>query len=1443
MKYICRYIQLLLTLSWGALHGQNVDFSADNIEGCAPHVVQFYNLSTGFENPTYYWDLGNGTTSALEHPQALYLDDGSYTVSLTVTENANTYEEVKENYIIVFLKPEIEFQASDTTGCMPLNVSFLNQCSPGTGNIQQYIWYFGDGDSSNLENPYHTYPNNGNFNVTLRAIDENGCSKQITKSSYIEVYELPHVDFSANDSITCGNFLVVNFIDQCNANIANYYWNLGNGNTSNQANPTGIYNSQGQYDIALEATDDKGCINTKEKESFINIVNNHADFQIPKDTACVGEEIILQNLSSEMSDFSWDFGNGDTSDQAEPTVIYEQPGDYNILLVASFLDNCTDSIVKTIHIEEIIADFSTNKNYICQFPDTLQYINNSINAETYEWRFYNNTYSSFPSPVVVYDSNSNVTIGIDTYLTDTLIVTSINGCSDTSIHDDLVHINIPNITFDYTLPSKGCIPVNIGVDNNSEYNSGIDSIVKYIWDFSNGDVSYLPEPEYQYNEPGEYLINLSAITELGCENSFSRTAMAGTQQTASFILESSDSTCASIPVVLKDLSTDSNLINEWLWEFSDSTKSQSRNPTVFLTDTGYIDVTLYAIYNGCFSDPETKENLFYLNAPIGMFYPFLSCESPYKRAFLGSLIGVDDFLWNFGDNTYDSTSVFPIHFYSDRGDYNVKFNSVNYSTGCNYEYSGMVFIRDIEPVIIIDKQAICLGDTITLDASYSNDVEPIPYNGTHARYKWVLGDSTIILTNKDTIEYVYSQPGNYKIKLIVSDLNLCQDTADVLIKVSKPIANFYTSDSVGCKPFSVVFGDSSLVDTTYQPRWYFGDGITSNENNPIHQYSSNGLFDVSLTVEDAIGCRDSVTKQNFIEVSKPHVSFHAQDSTLCLGNNAIFENNSGGSDLEFLWHFGDGDTSSIKNPVHVYNSSGVYGIELYAIDKNGCDSNLIKENYIELQDLPNANFTCSDDYFDCYPALVNFFDNSTSDNIVNWEWNFNDSTGISNQQNPVHFFTIPGVFDINFGVTTNFGCFDDTTMEAYIQVNGPYANIVAHDSACFGVPMHFSLSNSINIQSLYWEMGDGTIYNDVDSITHTYQQPGYVYPTVYLFADSVNTCDKIFTDTVFIEEINPNFKIPSYGLCRDTIILFSNLSSTYDYNKWILDGQFIDDDVHLVHSFSAPGEHSLKLLVTTTLGCIDSITKSFTINDLPSVKIIHDTSICKYDTIQLWSTGGSSYSWNNSSYLNDNKLKNPLAFPGNSTKFIVTVVDSNGCINNNSVQISVLPLPKYTISNDTTLVIGETAHLIIETNEADSFFWSPNLWINSITEPSVQVKPEEDIIYNVVINGLNGCSSMDTININIDKSYSVVLPDYFTPNQNGKNDIIYVEGWGIKKLIFFEIYNEWGQKVFVSNDKDTGWNGKINGVDAEPGTYAYKVKVLLYNGQTIERKGSFSLIR
>ena len=914
MNYIWKYIHLLLIVSWGALHGQNVDFSADNIEGCAPHLVQFYNLSTGFVNPTYYWDLGNGTTSTLEHPQALYLDDGSYTVSLTVTDNANSFEEIKESYIIVYLKPGIEFHASETSGCIPLGVSYLNQCSPGSGNIQQYIWYFGDGNSSNLENPYHIYQNNGSFNVTLKAIDENGCSNQITKSSYIEVYELPHVDFSANDSITCGNLLLVNFIDQCNANIINYYWDLGNGNTSNQANPNEIYNSQGQYNISLEATDDNGCINTKEKEAFVNVVNNHADFQIPKDTACVGEEIILQNLSSGISEFFWDFGNGDTSNQVDPTVIYEQPGNFNIQLLASFLETCSDTIVKSIHIEEVVADFSTNKGYICQFPDSLEYFNNSINAKTYEWRFRNNTFSNLPSPVVVYDSNSNVIIGIDTYLTDTLIVTSTNGCSDTSIQNDLVHINIPNITFDYTLPSKGCIPVNIGVANNSEYNTGIDSIVKYIWDFSNGDILYLFEPEYQYNYPGEYLITLSAITELGCENSFSREAMAGTQQTADFSLESPDSICASTPVVLKDLSIDSSLINEWFWEFSDNTTSQSRNPTVLLSDTGYIDVTLYAIYNGCFSEPVTKEDLLYLNAPIGMFYPFHYCKSPYKRAFLASFIGVDEFLWDFGDNTYDSTSAFPIHYYNKRGDYKVKFSSVNYSTGCNYEYSGMAFVRDLESVITIDKQHICLGDTITLDASFSRDVEVYSYNENSAKYKWNFGDSTIILTNKDTIKYVYTQPGNYNIKLIVSDINLCHDTANVLIKVSKPVANFYSSDTVGCKPFSVHFTDSSLIDTTYQLRWHFGDGLISNETNPIHQYTSNGFFDVNLVVEDAIGCRDSVAKPRFIEVSKPNVSFHVLDSTLCIGTQAEFENGSQGADLEFIWNFGDGDTSSLKKP-------------------------------------------------------------------------------------------------------------------------------------------------------------------------------------------------------------------------------------------------------------------------------------------------------------------------------------------------------------------------------------------------------------------------------------------------------------------------------------------------------------------------------------------------
>jgi PKD repeat protein len=154
------------------------NFGASPTSGCAPLVVNFQDLSTG--NPvSWQWDLygvGIGTPSSLQNPSATYFNPGTYTIRLIVTNAAGIKDTmVKQQYITVFAQPTVNFSGTPLTGCFPLPVCFTDLSIPGSGTITNWLWDFGDGTNSTLQNPCHTYTAAGNYNVSLRITNSNGC--------------------------------------------------------------------------------------------------------------------------------------------------------------------------------------------------------------------------------------------------------------------------------------------------------------------------------------------------------------------------------------------------------------------------------------------------------------------------------------------------------------------------------------------------------------------------------------------------------------------------------------------------------------------------------------------------------------------------------------------------------------------------------------------------------------------------------------------------------------------------------------------------------------------------------------------------------------------------------------------------------------------------------------------------------------------------------------------------------------------------------------------------------------------------------------------------------------------------------------------------------------------------------------------------------------------
>lgn len=237
-------------------------------------------------------------------------------------------------------------------------------------------------------------------------------------------------------------------------------------------------------------------------------------------------------------------------------------------------------------------------------------------------------------------------------------------------------------------------------------------------------------------------------------------------------------------------------------------------------------------------------------------------------------------------------------------------------------------------------------------------------------------------------------------------------------------------------------------------------------------------------------------------------------------------------------------------------------------------------------------------------------------------------------------------------------------------------------------------------------------------------------------------------------------------------------------------------------------------------------------------------AICVGDNIQIHAEGGEQYSWTPAQTLSDGNEQSPIAFPDITTTYTVSVTDTNDCINTGAALVTVYQ-PIVPVNEELTIIIGETIELNAYQGPGYIYEWSPEYNINCLDCPQVMVTPLVDTTYRVIITDALGCFT--------DTSYykvivlpwsSVDVPDVFTPNGDGINDIIYVKGWGIEQLHYFKIFNRWGELVFESNDLNHGWNGYYKEKLQMADTYSYTVSVKPYiQNAPVIKSGFINIVR
>ena len=347
--------------------------------------------------------------------------------------------------------------------------------------------------------------------------------------------------------------------------------------------------------------------------------------------------------------------------------------------------------------------------------------------------------------------------------------------------------------------------------------------------------------------------------------------------------------------------------------------------------------------------------------------------------------------------------------------------------------------------------------------------------------------------------------------------------------------------------------------------------------------------------------------------------------------------------------------------------------------------------------------------------------------------------------------------------------------------------------------------------------------------------------TYYVVVTNAGGCSK--TDSVKID-IQP---VPFITKSNDTMIcnqasvrIFATGGSSYLWSP----ASSLDDPASASPTAS-PGATTLyKVTITDIRSCNYKDSVKVSIRAVAMFAASPDGSVCSGTPKQLQSSGGDSYLWSPANGLDDPNINNPVATPGVSVTYTVTIHE-NTCNETGvlTTKLTVLPLPdiQASSSNDLTCSLGSSQ---LTATGATNYTWTPLTGLNNGIIANPVATPAGTTLYKVTGKDTDGCFGSDTVTVKVDFDMKALylLPNSFTPNNDGINDCFGVKYWGIVNDLDFSIYNRFGEKVFHTNDSRICWDGRYKQKLQDANVFVYTIKAKTACGY-VERKGIVTLIR
>ena len=438
--------------------------------------------------------------------------------------------------------------------------------------------------------------------------------------------------------------------------------------------------------------------------------------------------------------------------------------------------------------------------------------------------------------------------------------------------------------------------------------------------------------------------------------------------------------------------------------------------------------------------------------------------------------------------------------------------------------------------------------------------------------------------------------------------------------------------------------------------------------------------------------------------------------------------------------------------------------------------------------------------------------------------------------------------DVNHN-TQNFNC-NNGVFKFDFQVPPAIASFTL-DSLNGCAPYHVNfVNNSSSWQTYLWDFGNGDTTSVIFNPSQTYTVPGTYAVTLIVNNGACQLSDTATSVITVYPGITADFNYTSPP-CTDSVFFFDSSAVAPVSWAWNFgDGQTsaLQNPFHL---YGTTGTYDITLISKTINGCADTVMVQF--NNQFGVSISPGTTICVGNSTQLLASGGYAYNWSPPADLTNPAIANPVASPDTTTIYTVTISLVNGggdtCIQTLSTTIFVADSASFPLTatvDDDTIGEGESTIIHAITDTTLAILWTPSTGLSNPNSFNPIATPAVTTTYTVTIVDSSGCpkSAMVTIFVRSMKCnpLDVFVPNTFTPNGDGNNDILFVRGNEITEL-YFAVYNRWGELVFETTELKKGWDGMFKGMKTDPAVFAWYLRAKCFNGNELKKQGNVTLIR